>query len=214
MGRIEVICSYITVSETFADVGCDHGYCAKYAIESGLCEKVYITDISAKCLEKAEKLLAKYIAGGKCEAVCCDGLTGIGEDCEQVLIAGMGGEEILKIIKSSFIPRKFIFQPMKNAPELRSYLIESGCKITVDDIFYDGKYYFIIVGEREGGTVPYSQTELLFGRDSLNNPVVKNYALAEAEKQNRYLQSTMSDNSREKIVNKYKIYMEVAKNDR
>ena len=210
MGRIEIICSYISASKTFADVGCDHGYCAKYAIESGLCEKVFITDISSKCLEKAEKLLAKYIDSGKCEAVCCDGLGGIDEDCEQVLIAGMGGEEILKILKQSFIPRNFIFQPMKNAPELRAYLIENGCKITVDDIFFDGKYYFIIKGEREGGTALYSPEELLFGRDSLNNPVVKNYAFAEAEKRKSYLQSTMSDKIRQNIEKQYEIYSRVA----
>ena len=203
MGRIESICSYIGKSETFADVGCDHGYCAKYVLDSGLCDRVFITDISAKCLEKAERLLAKYIESGKCNAICCDGLSAIDEGCEQVLIAGMGGEEILKIIKSSFIPRSFIFQPMKNAPELREYLIEKGCKITADDIFYDGKYYFIIKGEREGGTASYTPKQLMFGRDSLNNPIVKDYALAELNKLNSYLQSTMSDISREKIVKKY-----------
>lgn len=211
MGRIETICSYISASSTFADVGCDHGYCAKYVLDSGLCNKVYVTDISAKCLEKAQKLLAKYIESGKCEAVCCDGLSGIDEDCEQVLIAGMGGEEILKILKSSYIPRSFIFQPMKNASELREYLIESGCKITDDDIFFDGKYYFIIKGEREGGTSDYSSKELLFGRDSLNNPIVKDYAFIEAKKFYSYLQSTMSDKTRQNLQNKYEIYLGVAK---
>lgn len=213
MERIAKICSYIEKSKTFADVGCDHGYCAQFAIEQGLCEKAYITDISAKSLAKAEKLLAKHIESGTCIPVCCDGLEGLEKDCEQVLIAGMGGEEILKILRQGFIPEKFIFQPMKNAPELRAFLIESGCKITADDIFYDGKYYFIIKGERVGGTSAYTQNELLFGRDSLKNPVVKGYAFAEAEKKMTYLNSTMSDRTRQNIQKQYEIYIGVAKND-
>lgn len=211
MNRIKKICSYIDKSKAFADVGCDHGYCAEYALKSGLCDKVYITDVSAKCLAKAEKLLAKYIEQGDCVSICCDGLQGLSDDCEQVLIAGMGGEEIIKILKQGFIPQSFILQPMKNAPELRAYLIESGCKITVDDIFYDNYFYFIIKGEREGGTSTYSANELLFGRDSLSNPVVKDYAKAEAVKKKGYLQGIMSDITRQNIENQYKIYMEIAK---
>ena len=213
MDRIKTICSYIDKSETFADVGCDHGYCAQYVLKSGLCKKVYITDVSAKCLAKAEKLLAQYIEQGVCESVCCDGLLGLKEECEQVLIAGMGGEEILKILRQSFIPKKFVFQPMRNVPELRAYLIENGCKITVDDVFYDGRYYFLIKGERAGGTEKYSEDELLFGRDSLRNPLIKSYAKAEADKKKAYLQSSMSDITRQKIENQYKIYSKIAEND-
>ena len=213
MDRIKTICSYIAKSKTFADVGCDHGYCAEYALKSGLCEKVYITDVSAKCLAKAEKLLAKHIENGDCVSICCDGLSGLDKDCEQVLIAGMGGEEIMGILNRSFIPRKFIFQPMKNAPELRAYLLQNGCKITADDIFCDGKYYFIIAGEREGITPKYSEIELLFGRDSLNNAIVKDYAKAEADKKLSYLQSSMSDITRQNIQNQYEIYRKVAEND-
>jgi len=211
MNRIAAICSYIDKSETFADVGCDHGYCAEYALKSGLCAKVFITDVSAKCLAKAEKLLSRYVDSGKCVPVCCDGLTGLDESCEQVLIAGMGGEEILKILRCGFIPRKFIFQPMKNAPELRSYLIERGCKITADDIFYDGNYYFIIKGEREGGTKEFTKEELLFGRDSLKNPVLKEYAAVEAEKKKSYLENIASEEARNKVFEEYKLYAEIAK---
>ncbi|MGN0806198.1 MAG: class I SAM-dependent methyltransferase [Candidatus Coproplasma sp.] len=181
MGRIEEICSYIDNSESFADIGCDHGYCTLHALKSGKCERAVITDVSAKSLAKAEKLLEEYIAEGRCKSVCCDGLSGV-EDCEEVLIAGMGGMEIIKILTEGFIPRKFILQPMKNAEELRRFLIGSGCKITADDIFFDGKYYFIIKGERSGGTKEYSAQELAFGKDSLKNPVFKDFAGEEIKK--------------------------------
>ncbi|MGN1060623.1 MAG: tRNA (adenine(22)-N(1))-methyltransferase [Candidatus Coproplasma sp.] len=182
MGRIEEICSYIDECESFADVGCDHGYCTLHALKSGKCKTAVISDLSAKSLSKAERLLEKYIAEGRCKSVCGDGLEGVDRECELVLIAGMGGMEIIKILTEGFIPRRFIFQPMKNAEELRGFLIESGCKITVDDIFCDGKYYFIIKGEKSGGTKEYGKEELAFGRDSLKNPVFKEFAEEEIKK--------------------------------
>ncbi|MDE6790851.1 MAG: class I SAM-dependent methyltransferase, partial [Clostridia bacterium] len=77
MGRIEILCSYIDNCQSFADVGCDHGYCTEYALKSGKCKSAIIADVSAKCLAKAEKLLSGYIMRGVCRSVCCDGLSGI-----------------------------------------------------------------------------------------------------------------------------------------
>ena len=187
MGRIEELCAYLDECRTFADVGCDHGYCTKLALEQGLCESAVIADISAKSLSKAEKLLASYIAEGRVKSVCCGGLEGIDGDTDEVLIAGMGGEEIIKILSSAFIPKKFVVQPMKNAPMLRRYLIERGCAILRDDIIEDGKYYFVIKGERTGKAAAYSEVELEFGRDSLKNPIFAGYAATELEKKQTYL---------------------------
>lgn len=186
MGRIETICSYIDDCETFADIGCDHGYCTLYALQNNKCRGAVISDVSASCLSKAEKLLNSYIVGGQCRAVCCDGLSAVPRDCGQALIAGMGGMEIIKILSEGFIPEKFILQPMKNADRLRAFLIENNCKITADDIFYDGKYYFIIKGERYGGTPYYSEEELAFGKDSLKNPLFAAYAEQEIKKAEGY----------------------------
>lgn len=187
MGRIEKLCAYLDKCRTFADVGCDHGYCTQYALENGLCESAVIADISAKSLSKAQNLLSDYIADGRVKSVCCDGLEEIDQDTDEVLIAGMGGEEIIKILSSAFIPNKFVFQPMKNAPLLRKYLIERGAKIVRDDIFEDGKYYFVIKGERMGGTAEYGELETEFGKDSLKNPVFLAFARIELDKKLSYL---------------------------
>ena len=78
--RLSTLFSELEKCEKFADVGCDHGYCA---------------------------------AAGKVTSVCCDGLEKIPRDCDLVLIAGMGGEEIVTILKNGFLPRKLLLQPMK-----------------------------------------------------------------------------------------------------
>ena len=187
MGRIEEVCSFLDKCVSLADVGCDHGYCTQYALERGLCQRAVIADVSAKSLAKAERLLAPYIKSGRVTSVCCDGLQGIPPTTEQVLIAGMGGEEIVGILTRGYIPQKFVLQPMRNCSLVRSFLISSGCAILADDVFFDGKYYFIIKGTREGGTSAYSPVELEFGRHSLKNVVFADYASAELKKKLGYL---------------------------
>ncbi|MDE6597460.1 MAG: class I SAM-dependent methyltransferase [Clostridia bacterium] len=201
MDRIKKLCSYLQPCTTFADVACDHGYCAQYMLKNRLCESAVISDISAKSLSKAENLLSDYIAEGKCRSVCCDGLTLIPKDTEQVLIAGIGGEEIIKILKTSYIPKNFVFQPMKNAPALRKFLLQSGCKINKDDIFTDGKnYYFVICGANSGDNGKYSAAQFEYGKDSLNNCVLKEYLKEELSKRQSYLSGNMTEESRSTIL--------------
>ncbi len=209
MGRIEELCALVDPCASFADVGCDHGYVSRHVLKSGKCGNVLITDISAKCLAKAEKLLAEYIEAGKCRAVCCDGLAGVPTDTEQVLIAGMGGEEIIKILSEGFIPQKFILQPMKNADKLRKFLLDCGCKLTYDGIFRDEKFYFVIKGERAGGKQDYSPAELAFGRDSIGGAVLKEYAAIELKKSEAHLAGCANAVRREEILKEIELFKEI-----
>ncbi len=170
--RIAHICAAVRRAQVFADIGCDHGYMTQYMLKSGLCERAYISDISAKSLKKAEKLLAREIAEGRCFPVVADGLDGLPEPCDFVLIAGLGGEEIVKIVDCAYLPQRFLFQPMKNSEKLRRYLVERGAKIELDYTFSEGKeerrkYYDLILGSAEGGDV-YTAREFRFGRNNVN----------------------------------------------
>ncbi len=166
---------------SFGDVGCDHGYCTKYMLDRGLCDTAYVSDISQKSLKKAEILLFSYMQEGRCLSICCDGLSGYTSLPEEVLIAGMGGEQIIKMLKGA-IPQKFVLQPMKNEQKVRRFLIDSGCRITYDGIFKDDKYYFLIKGTKQGPAYLYTDMETEFGRDSLKSPLFLCYIDEEIEK--------------------------------
>lgn len=196
MDRIKSVCAYLDKCTVFADVACDHGYFAQYMLDNGLCESAIISDISEKCLNKAKTLLSQYIKAGKCTSYVCDGLKSIG-GADEVIIAGIGGEEIVKILNESYIPEKFVFQPMKNAEKLRKFLIESGCCLLKDDIFSDEKnFYYIIKGIKSGKKQEYTHKQFKYGRDSLKNPVLKEFLLIEAEKKKNYLEREMSPSNR------------------
>jgi len=200
--RINTICSELDECESFADIGCDHGYCAQYMLDRCLCERAIISDISPKSLKKAEELLKRYIIEGTLTSVCCDGLSEIPEYTDEVLIAGLGGHEITEILKRGFIPGKFILQPMKNTEELRRYLVGAGCKIISDYTFRDGKFYDIIKGEREGGAEKYSADEYEFGRDNIRNKLsdFKAYIQVSIDKVHTYMFDKMSEDSRAALL--------------
>ena len=170
--RIKTLCSLLRESETFADVGCDHGYCSEYALKSGLCKRVIFSDISKGSLQKAETLLASYVQENRAIGVLGDGFFGVPKDTQQVLIAGMGGAEIIAILsdeKTGFMPKRFVLQPMLNPDKVRRYILENGGYIERDFTFQDGKFYDIIVGGRAGEhqTDPYTDDEYEFGRENL-----------------------------------------------
>ncbi len=169
--RVAHICSLLPPCRVFADIGCDHGYMTEYMLKRGLCERAYISDISAKSLAKAERLLAPYLKEGKCIPVVADGLDGLPEPCDFVLIAGLGGEETVKMLSRAYLPPRFLLQPMKNTEKLRRFLVERGARLKRDYTFSEGKerrkYYDLILGEGSGGD-SYSEKEFRFGRDNLN----------------------------------------------
>lgn len=165
--RFEEIFSAIEPCRIFADIGCDHGYMTEKVLKSGKCEKAIISDVSEKCLEKAKTLLLGYIESGKCEYFACDGFDKI-EYCDLALIAGMGGEETIKILKkSAFKPKKLVLQPMKSVKELRLFLANFGYKIEKDYLFSaSGKYYSLIKASL--GKDALSPEEAEFGRTNIS----------------------------------------------
>ena len=170
--RIDTLCALLSPARSFADVGCDHGYCSEYVLQNGLCDNVIFSDISKGSLQKAQRLLAKYVEEGKAKPVLGGGFFGVPKDTEEVLIAGMGGSEIVGILsdkKYGFIPEKFVFQPMHDAEKLRKYLLENGGYIQRDYTFFDKKYYDVIVGGKAqaGQSQTYTTLELEFGKDNL-----------------------------------------------
>ncbi len=173
--RIDTLCSHLLPAKLFADVGCDHGYCTEYMLKNGLCERAIFSDVSRGSLAKAEGLLAPYVAEGRATGVLGDGFYGVPKDTDEVLIAGMGGSEIISILsdeKHGFLPKRFIFQPMHDGEKLRRYLLANGGYLERDYTFEDGKFYDLLVGGvKEGGQVcdEYTSAEYEFGRENLSS---------------------------------------------
>lgn len=195
--RLTKIFNSIPKCTRFADVGCDHGYIAMAMLESKKCDSVIVSDISFKCLSKAEELLKEKIKSGKAISVVSDGLKCVPK-CDCVLIAGMGGQEICQIINQApFLPQTLVLQPMKNCDKVRLACVEKGYKFISDGIFYSaGKYYDLMV--LVSGQDRLTEQEIKYGRDNINGKSedFKKMMREKKEKILGYLERDLKDEQR------------------
>ena len=197
--RLETIVSELYKVKVFADIGCDHGYVAEAMLKSGKCDQAIITDVSAACLKKAEDLL-KADFKGRYISVVADGFNGV-PPSDEALIAGMGGELIISILKSAdALPNILALQPMKNTDKVRSFLIKSGYKLIKDYLFKaEGKFYDFILAVKGEEEKPYTEKEIRFGRGNLSGKCedFKEYILLKRRSLENALKAAGEENASE-----------------
>lgn len=182
-GRLLGILSYVEKSEITADVGCDHGRLSVALLQSGRAKRIYASDISEPSLKKARLLRDKCSLESSMDIRSADGLSGIGEQPDTIIIAGMGGKLIAEILeRGEHIAKSaslIIMQPMRGIDELRRFLEEKLYRITTEKLCREsGRIYQIIcaeyAGERCGQKrVPAGFYE--FGDAMLKDPLLPEY---------------------------------------
>ena len=161
--RLEVIASLVT-ARIICDVGCDHGKLVNYLFENNKINKAIVSDISYPSLEKAINLLNKNKYNF--EYICCDGLVGYKDKfVDECIITGMGGDEIIKIIKNSPVQiPSFILSPQHNNIEVKKFLMSIGYNINYDIIINDkDKYYNIFRAVKSDKVSMLTDFQLVIG---------------------------------------------------
>lgn len=129
-----------------ADIGTDHAYIPIKLSEKGI--RVIATDIKPGPLKMGEENAEKY--GQKIDFRLGGGLSRIEKnEVDTIIIAGMGGEMIEKIISEDEEKARsatLILQPMNSQYELRKYLAEHNFCIEEEDLAIEGfKVYNLMV---------------------------------------------------------------------
>ena len=166
--RLEELYALLGECEVFCDIGCDHGYITEAMLKGKKCKRAIASDISEKCLEKAKNLLRDFIKEGVCSCVVSDGFDNV-LGCDLALIAGMGGEEIISILKRcKNLPKTVVLQPMKNAEKVRKSLQKLRYQIVTDYTFTDGgKFYDVIKAQKQKKIKKLNKKQLKFGLTNL-----------------------------------------------
>ena len=138
--RLENILSHIS-GKTMADIGTDHAYIPISLVRDGHVTKAIACDIKPGPLNIAKENVKKYGLEEKIELRLGAGLEPLEKaEVESVVIAGMGGEMIINILKnekSATFP-EFILQPMNYQRELRLWLLENDFSIISEDLSREG----------------------------------------------------------------------------
>lgn len=126
-----------------ADIACDHGFIGFNLLKNRISDKVIFSDISVKSLEKAINLIksSEYLQFS--EFRVGDGVDVLRENIFASIIAGVGGREIVKILKSNKInlSKFFILQTSQDDVFLRKELKEN-FKILCDKCMIDNGHVY------------------------------------------------------------------------
>lgn len=200
--RLRAIADLVVNVDTVADIGADHGELSKMLIEEHRADHVIATDISDKSLDKTRRLIVKRHLTERIETRVGDGLSPIFENEVQLaIIAGMGGQEIIRILKAgkSKKVKRYILAPAQNVEELREYLSENLFDITYDGVVKDhDKFYFYLDCYDNGKGKRLSETEILFGRSDYAGDDFKTYLDEYIKKREQILSGEFKSERREK----------------
>lgn len=156
-------------AKIIADIGTDHAYVPVYmCLELGVTSAI-AADINKGPLERADANIKKYGLANKITTRLSDGLKNFeAEDADTVVIAGMGGTLIAKILADSPQMRKegmrFVLQPMTAEEELRKYLAQNGYKITDERMTREGEKLYTVITAEVGEDEPTEEVFLHVGK--------------------------------------------------
>lgn len=209
MKRLDKVVSYIDENKNVADIGSDHGITAIKVYEEKKPMKVIATDISAPSLQKLVDKLS--VNNYEIETKVTDGLKGLDDDIQQIIITGMGGHLIVDILNTNFelakSAEKIVTSPNNSLLFYRKWMHENGFEIIEDDLIKDeGLIYSILVVRYTGLSYRYEdEYQYRYGKENLEEKkeLVKELIQNDIDT-NNYILSTFEGKDTPKIKNRTK----------
>lgn len=177
--RLQAIAGFITPGNRLADIGTDHGYVPIYLVLNHIIPSAIAMDINKGPLDKAREHISLHQLEKKIEIRLSDGLEKLlpGE-ADTVLIAGMGGALMSRIIKDGeevlkSVP-ELILQPQSEISDFRHFLHDHSYKIIREHMLIeDGKFY-VMMHAIHGNESYERETEYIYGKLLLKeqNPIL------------------------------------------
>lgn len=182
--RLSAVAELVREGKTVADIGTDHAYLLAYLLQQGKIKNGIAADLRNGPLENAGKTLLESEQLDNVRLVLSDGLDELNKgDCEDIVIAGMGGILIKEILERT--PWVFdknihiIAQPMTHAEVLRRFFLENGFKILKESSATDGKRYYCIISAQYDGVNRVAEEwytyvgELIKNRDNVSQTYIE-----------------------------------------
>ena len=136
--RLALCARFVREGKKLADIGTDHAYLPVWLCRAGITPRAIAADINPDPLRRGMETVTNAGLSDRIETRLSDGLKSIAADeAEDIVIAGMGGELIARIIDECPYSRdkskRFILQPMTKSEELIRALDENGFSVLRQD---------------------------------------------------------------------------------
>ena len=177
--RLALLASLVPQGASIADVGTDHGYLPVYLLQKGAIAHAIASDINALPLEHARRTAAEYGVTQGIDFRLCAGLDDIApQEVDTVVIAGMGGETIIEILKNAPWTREktLLLQPMTKPELLRVWLTENSYAVTREHLVRDKDTLYAVLSATGGESAPLTAAQAYCGAASVHDPLYGDYA--------------------------------------
>ncbi len=148
--RLQAAADYVAYGSCVADIGTDHGYLPIYLVQSGRCPRALAMDIREGPLQRAREHIELCGLLPYIQTRLSDGLQSLGPgEADSVVIAGMGGLTIIKILDAAYNIladiKELILEPQSDLAAVRKFLREHSMYVDRENlVLEDGKYYPIL----------------------------------------------------------------------
>lgn len=143
--RLEAVFDLIPQG-TVCDIGTDHGKICVHSVRAQKCTHAYACDVREGPLNSAIKLIKQYGLENVILPFLSDGMSDLPrsviEDTDCFVLAGMGGELIIKILRETPVKTPLVLQPQSATDELIEYLYENGYVIKKRVFCREGEHLY------------------------------------------------------------------------
>jgi len=178
--RLSLACALYPPVPLAADIGTDHAHLPVWLSVHGRVESAIASDLRKGPLERAKENGAAYGAEN-IDYRLGNGLEGIRpEEADTIVIAGMGGENIVSILTAAPWTRDgrhtLLLSPHTKSEELRSFLSENGYEIRREALVRDrGTIYPVM--EVTAGEMRLTAGQCYGGAKLLHDPLGDKYLI-------------------------------------
>jgi tRNA (adenine22-N1)-methyltransferase len=164
--RLQTIYDLVDKNSNLADIGADHGFLLIELAKSNKCNLLLGVENKSGPYDKLVENIKINTLNDRIRTSLSDGLCNVPSDYNTIVIAGMGTENIIKIISNSikkidFIDT-FIIDSHTKVDELRKFMVSIGYKISNEEILREDNIVYEII-KFVKGKINYSEIQYKYG---------------------------------------------------
>lgn len=164
--RLEAVASFVDNNRSIIDIGCDHAFLSIYIALNNSPKKVIASDNKEGPLEGAKENLKQYGVSEAVKLKLGNGVDPIEEDIDTIVISGMGGLNMIGILKYKRNLYKnvdtIILSPNSDCDFVRCEICKLGFYIEDEKLVKDNKFIYPVIRFKRGKK-KYKKIEYILG---------------------------------------------------
>ena len=164
--RLEMVASLVDKNCNCADIGADHGYLIASLLSNKIIKKGYACENKKGPYNRLKENIKQLNLSNDIITDLSDGISSLPGDFDTVIIAGMGGDTVCKIITDSLEKLAnisvFIISSHSKMDEVRILLNKLGYIIKEEKAIFDVNQFYQ-VSKFIKGSIKYSEIEYKYG---------------------------------------------------